>query len=167
MTSRIHPCLWFQGQAEEAVRFYLSVFPNSRLGETTRYGPAMPMPEGSVLTIEFELDGQPFTALNGDAPFAFTPALSLVVPCDTQGECDRYMDALSAQPEHEQCGWLVDRYGVSWQITPRPLMEMLKHPDAARRNRMLQAMMPMKRLDIAALQRAFDGRPADNTKEPR
>ncbi len=156
MASCIHPCLWFQGQAETAVQFYVSVFPNSRIVATTWYGPGMPMPEGSVLTIEFELDGQPFLALNGDAPFAFTPALSLVLPCDTQAEVDRYTDALSAQPEHEQCGWLVDRYGVSWQITPRPLMTMLKHPDATRRNRMLLALMPMKRLDIAALQRAFD-----------
>jgi predicted 3-demethylubiquinone-9 3-methyltransferase (glyoxalase superfamily)/predicted enzyme related to lactoylglutathione lyase len=156
MKSSIHPCLWFDRQAEEAARFYASVFPNSCIGPITRYGPGAPLPEGTVLTIGFELDGQPFTALNGGPHFGFSPAISLVVACTSQDEVDRCWSRLSARPEHERCGWLVDRYGVSWQIVPQQLMDMLQHPDAARRQRVTAALMGMGKLDIAALQQAFN-----------
>lgn len=157
MKTRIHPCLWFDRQAEEAAHFYVSVFPNSRTGVVTRYGAGMPLPEGTVLTIDFELDGQRYTGLNGGPNFSFTPAVSFVVSCTTQDEVDHYWSHLSARPEHERCGWLVDRYGMSWQIVPQQLMDMLQHPDAARRQRVTGALMEMTKLDIAALQRAFDG----------
>jgi len=153
----IHPCLWFDHQAEDAARFYTSVFPGSQLGAITRYGPGAHRPEGSVLTVDFTLSGQRFTALNGGPGFPFNPAVSLVVTCHSQAELDHYADSLSARPEQARCGWLVDRFGVSWQIVPQVLMDMLQHPEPARRHRVMAALMGMATLDITALQRAFDG----------
>lgn len=155
-TARIQPCLWFDRQAEEAARFYVSVFPNSRIGAITHYGPGAQLPEGTVLTIDFELDGQPYTALNGGPHFQFSPAISFVVRCAAQKEVDHYWKQLSAVPEQERCGWLQDRYGVSWQIVPEQLMTMLQHPDAERRQSVTMALLAMGKLDIAALQHAFD-----------
>ncbi|MBU7571815.1 MAG: VOC family protein [Hydrogenophaga sp.] len=154
--ARIQPCLWFDTQAEEAARFYVSVFPNSRIGTITRYGPGAQLPEGTVLTIDFELDGQPHTALNGGPHFRFSPAISLLVRCTSQQEVDHYWQHLSAVPEQERCGWLQDRYGLSWQVVPEQLMAQLQHPDAARRQSVTLAMLAMGKLDIAALQHAFD-----------
>jgi predicted 3-demethylubiquinone-9 3-methyltransferase (glyoxalase superfamily) len=154
--ARIQPCLWFDRQAEEAARFYVSVFPNSRIGATTHYGPGGHLPEGTVLTIDFELDGQPYTALNGGPHFQFSPAISFVVRCHSQEEVDRYWKHLSAVPEQERCGWLQDRYGLSWQIVPEQVMSMLQHPDAERRQSVTLALLAMGKLDLAALQHAFD-----------
>lgn len=153
---RTRCCLWFDTQAEEAATFYVSVFPDSRITAVTRYGPGMPMPEGTVLTVAFELDGQPYMALNGGPHFQFSPAISLVIDCESQDEIDYYWQQLSAVPEREQCGWLQDRFGLSWQVVPTQLPEMLQDPDATRRQRVLQALMAMKKLDIARLQQAFD-----------
>ena len=140
---RTQPCLWFDHQAEEAARFYVSVFPNSRIGAITHYGPRASLPEGTVLTIDFELDGQHHTALNGGPHFQFSPAISFVVRCTTQQEVDHYWTQLSAVPEQERCGWLQDRYGVSWQIVPEQLMQMLQHPDAERRQSVTVALLGM------------------------
>jgi predicted 3-demethylubiquinone-9 3-methyltransferase (glyoxalase superfamily) len=155
MKPRVHTCLWFDRQAEEVAQFYTSVFPNSRITETTRYGAASHMPEGTVLTVSFELARQTLTAINGGPQYAHTPAMSLVVTCTSQDEIDHYWAALSAVPKAEQCGWLVDRYGVSWQIVPQQVMNMLQQPNAAAKHRMLAALMQMKKLNIAALQSAF------------
>ena len=154
--SRTRTCLWFDTQAEEAVTHYVSVFPNSRVTAVTRYGTGMPLPEGTVLTVAFELDGQPYLALNGGPHFQFSPAVSLVIDCDSQDEIDHFWEQLSAEPAAEQCGWLKDRWGLSWQVVPTELPEMLQHPDPARRQRVLDALMAMKKLDIAQLQQAFD-----------
>ena len=154
--SRTRTCLWFDTQAEEAVTHYVSVFPNSRVTAVTRYGAGMPLPEGTVLTVAFELDGQPYLALNGGPNFQFSPAVSIVIDCDAQDEIDHFWEQLSADPAAEQCGWLKDRWGLSWQVVPTELPEMLQHPDPARRQRVLDALMAMKKLDIAQLQQAFD-----------
>ncbi len=153
---RTRTCLWFDTQAEEAVTHYVSVFPNSRVTAVTRYGAGMPLPQGTVLTVAFELDGQPYLALNGGPQFHFTPAVSLVIDCDAQDEIDHFWEQLSADPAAEQCGWLKDRWGLSWQVVPTELPEMLQHPDPARRQRVLGALMSMRKLDIAQLQQAFD-----------
>jgi predicted 3-demethylubiquinone-9 3-methyltransferase (glyoxalase superfamily) len=161
---KIVPCLWFDSQAEEAARFYASVFPNSKIGQITHYGKAGQeihgRPEGSVLTVEFELDGQTFTALNGGPLFRFNEAVSFQIFCETQEEVDDYWDKLSAggDPAAQQCGWLRDRFGLSWQVVPSAMMRMLSDPDAVKSQRAMAAMMQMQKLDIAALQRAFDGR---------
>lgn len=157
MPTVVHPCLWFDRQAEEAARFYVSVFPDSRVDAITRYGPRAHLPEGTVMTIDFMLAGARLTAINGGRPFAHSPALSLVVTCHSQEEVDRCWRSLSADPAQERCGWLVDRYGMSWQIVPQRLMELMQHPDAAARERLTQALMGMGKIDIAALERAFAG----------
>jgi len=145
---RITPFLWFDSNAEEAVEFYLSVFKNSRrLGEVRNTGDFRG-PKGSILTIAFELDGQTFTALNGGPMFKFTEAVSFVVRCDSQEEVDEYWSKLSAGGSEIQCGWLKDKFGLSWQIVPARLTELIKHPKA------MQAMLQMKKLDIAELERA-------------
>ena len=153
----ITPFLWFNSQAEEAANFYVSIFRNSRVSRVTRYGEGAPAPRGSVMTVEFELDGQKFTALNGGPHFTFNPAVSFVVTCDTQQELDSYWEALSAggDPKAQQCGWLADRFGLSWQIVPSILPKLLEG-DQARSNRVMQALMPMKKLDVAALKRASE-----------
>jgi predicted 3-demethylubiquinone-9 3-methyltransferase (glyoxalase superfamily) len=160
LTPRITPCLWFDGQAEEAVGLYTSVFPNSGIANVVRYGKEAAQvsgrPEGSVLTIAFQLDGQAFTALNGGPLFRFTEAISLAVNCETQQEVDHYWDRLSAGGDEkaQQCGWLKDRYGLSWQVVPALLIELLTHPDPETVRRASQAMMTMKKIDLAALRRA-------------
>jgi len=151
------PCLWFDTQAEEAANFYLSVFPRSRITGITHYGEAGPRPADMVLTVEFELDGHPFTALNGGPGFRFTPAVSFRIDCADQAEVDRYWDALTADGGQEgRCGWLEDRYGLSWQVVPRRLVELLADPDPGRAQRAMAAMMPMRRIVIADLEVAAD-----------
>lgn len=156
--SKISPCLWFDGQAEEAAHFYAAVIPDSRVDRVHRAPAAYPNGrEGDVLTVEFTVAGMPFVGLNGGPIFRFNEAISFQLHTDDQAETDRLTDALSAVPEAEQCGWVKDRFGVSWQIVPRRLRELLADPDHARAKRAMQAMMVMKRLDIAALERAADG----------
>jgi predicted 3-demethylubiquinone-9 3-methyltransferase (glyoxalase superfamily) len=158
---KIIPCLWFNNQAEEAAHFYASIFPNSKIGKTDRYDAASAevsgQPEGSVLTVEFELDGNPFLGLNGGPLFKFSEATSFMVECNDQAEIDHYWSRLSAVPESEQCGWLKDQFGVSWQIVPKRLNELLRDPDKAKAARAMQAMLQMKKLDIAELDRAAQG----------
>jgi predicted 3-demethylubiquinone-9 3-methyltransferase (glyoxalase superfamily) len=154
---RITPCLWFDSQAEEAANFYVAIFPNSKITQVSRYGDGGPGPKGSVMTIGFALDGQSFTGLNGGPVFKFNEAISLVVHCETQAEVDHYWEKLSAGGKEVQCGWLKDKYGVSWQIVPNALIEMATGGDPAKTQRMMAAMMKMVKLDIAALKRAYDG----------
>ena len=161
---KIAPCLWFDHQAEEAARFYTSIFPNSRILEITKYGRAgfeiHTRPAGSVMTVAFELDGQLFTALNGGPVFKFNEAISLQVLCDSQQEIDAYWERLTegGDPKAQQCGWLKDRYGVSWQIDANALHEMLRDPDPEKSGRVMEAMLKMKKIDIAALERAYAGK---------
>jgi len=155
---RITPFLWFDGQAEEAANQYVAIFPNSRITSITRYGDAGPGPKGSVMTIGFELDGLPFTALNGGPMFKFTEALSLVVHCETQAEVDHYWDGLIAGGgSPSQCGWLKDRFGLSWQVVPNALIELLQDKGPARSQRVMQAMLQMSRIDIGKLRAAHSG----------
>ncbi|MGZ5199053.1 MAG: VOC family protein [Telluria sp.] len=161
--SRIAPCLWFAGQDEEAAQFYTSVFPNSRVVSVSRYPAAGQevhrQAPGTVLTVAFELDGAPFTALNGPPIFQFTEAVSLQVYCDTQDEIDYYWSRLGEGGDEaaRQCGWLKDRYGLSWQVVPRALETWMVDPDPRKMERVFMAIMPMKKLDIAQLQRAYAG----------
>ena len=153
---KITPFLWFDSQAEEAARFYTSIFPNSRIVSTTRYGEGAPMPKGGVMTVVFELDGQRFIALNGGPLFKFNEAISFSVDCKTQQEVDEYWAKLTAGGQESQCGWLKDKYGLSWQIVPTVLGELLSDPDPKKAKRAMQAMLKMKKLDVAALKRAHD-----------
>ncbi len=151
---KITPFLWFDGKAEEAMNFYVSIFKNSKAGKLRRYGEAGPGPKGSVMSAEFQLEGQDFIALNGGPMFTFSPAISLFVNCKTQQEVDELWDKLSAGGEKQMCGWLKDRYGVSWQIIPTALGEMLSDPDPAISQSVMKAMMRMKKIDIEGLQQA-------------
>jgi len=153
---KITPFLWFDNQAEEAVNFYTSIFKNSKVGNVTRYGEAGPGPAGSVLTASFELEGLEFTALNGGPHFKFTEAISLHVSCESQEEVDYYWEKLSDGGQIQQCGWLKDRFGMSWQIVPTALHRLLNDPDPQKANRVMHAMLQMKKLDIAGLQKAYD-----------
>ena len=153
---RITPCLWFDGQAEEAANFYVSVFENSRITAVSRYGDAGPGPKGSVMTIGFELDGQAFTGLNGGPQFKFTEAISLIVNCETQAELDRYWEKLSAGGQEVQCGWLKDKFGLSWQIVPTALWELVQDKDPVKSQRVMAALMQMTKLDIAKLKQAYE-----------
>jgi len=159
---RITPFLWFDDQAEEAVRLYTSVFPHSKVLSTVRYGKegaqASGQREGSVMTVAFQLDGQDFTALNGGPHFRFNEAISLVVNCQSQAEVDHYWSRLSegGDEQAQQCGWLKDRYGVSWQVVPTALPELLGQPDPEKARRVMQAMLGMKKLDVEALRRAAE-----------
>jgi predicted 3-demethylubiquinone-9 3-methyltransferase (glyoxalase superfamily) len=163
VTHRIVPCLWFADQAEEAARFYIEIFPNSRIRTIVRYGTAgyevHQRPSGSVMTVDFELDGSPFTALNGGPIFTFNEAVSLQIFCETQEEIDHYWDRLTAggDPQAQQCGWLKDRFGLSWQVVPQGMEEMLKDPESAGGKRAMDAMLKMKKVDVAELQRAYAG----------
>ncbi|MFC5698917.1 VOC family protein [Pseudomonas sp. GCM10022186] len=166
MNKRIHaitPCLWFDDQAEAAANFYIGIFPNSKITAISHYGEAGKeihgKEPGSVLTVNFELDGQAFTALNGGPIFTFTEAVSFQVHCETQDEVDHYWERLSAGGDDnaKQCGWLKDRYGLSWQVVPAALVAMLTDPDTASAQRVFTAMLQMKKLDIAALKKAFAG----------
>jgi len=151
---KITPFLWFDTEGEEAARFYTSVFPNSRILDVARYGKAGPRPEGMVMTVSFELDGQQFVALNGGPEFTFNEAVSFQVNCATQHEVDEYWSKLSAGGEEGPCGWLKDRFGVSWQIVPTRLEELLADPDPEKSERAMRAMLGMKKLDIPALEQA-------------
>ncbi|MDK1472494.1 VOC family protein [Streptomyces sp. 549] len=150
-------CLWFDGQAEEAVRHYVSVFEDSRVGETVRMPEGGPGPAGTVLTVEFELNGQKFVALNGGPQFTFNEAVSFQIPCADQAEVDYYWDRLTDGGEESMCGWLKDRFGVSWQVVPTPFTAMLRDPDPAKARRATEAMMTMRKLDLAALEKAYAG----------
>ncbi len=160
---KITPCLWFDGQAEEAVQFYTSIFKESRIGKISRYGKEgfeiHGKAEGTVMVIEFELAGRTFTALNGGPDFQFNEAVSFQVLCDTQAEVDEYWEKLGAggDPHAQQCGWLKDRYGVSWQIVPKALGEYMSDPDQARTERVMKALLQMKKIDLETLRRAYDG----------
>ena len=156
--SGITPCLWLDGNAEEAAKFYTALFPDSRVDRVQRAPGDYPSGKaGSVLMVEFTLMGQSFMGLNGGPLFKFNEAVSFQIPVETQAEVDRLSDALSAVPEAEQCGWVKDRYGLSWQIVPRQLTRLIGDADATRAKRAFDAMMRMKRIDIAALERAADG----------
>jgi predicted 3-demethylubiquinone-9 3-methyltransferase (glyoxalase superfamily) len=150
----ISPCLWFDTEGEEAASFYTSIFPNSRILEVTRYGSAGPRPEGMVMTVSFELDGQELVALNGGPDFTFNEAVSFQVPCEDQEEVDRYWNALSDGGEQGPCGWLKDRFGLSWQVFPTRLSELLADPDREKSQRVMQAMLAMKKIDVGELERA-------------
>lgn len=154
---RISPCLWFDHQAEEAVNFYLSIFKNAKIKSTTRFGEAGPGPKGSVMVIAFELDGVELIALNGGPIFKFNEAVSLSISCQSQSEVDYYWNKLTAGGTESQCGWLKDKYGVSWQVVPLALTELMASSDAPRVKRMTEAMFKMKKLDIATLEKAFNG----------
>ena len=159
----ITPCLWFDNQAEDAAKFYTGIFPDSRIGSVTRYGKEgyeiHRQPAGTVLTVSFELNGQPFTALNGGPVFTFTEAVSFQINCETQEEIDHYWNRLTegADEKAQQCGWLKDKFGLSWQVVPTVLPEMLKDPDPARAGRTAKAMLQMKKFDIVELKRAYAG----------
>ncbi|MEZ5920071.1 MAG: VOC family protein [Parvularculaceae bacterium] len=156
--STITPCLWFDGNAEEAANFYTSLFPKSRIDAIHRSPSDTPSGKaGDVITVEFTLMGRPFVGLNGGSIFKFNEAISLQIPVDTQAEADRLANALSAVPESEICGWVKDRYGLSWQILPRQLSELLYGKDTVRAKRAFDALMKMKRIDFAALERAAEG----------
>ncbi len=156
---KISPCLWFDANAEEAMNFYLSIFKNSKVLSVMRYGEAGPGPKGSVMAVSFLLDGTEIMALNGGPHFQITPAISLFVKCETQAEVDYFWEKLLAGGgKTQQCGWLTDRFGVSWQIVPTVLGEMLQDKDAAKSQRAMQAMLGMVKLDIAALKKAYEGR---------
>jgi predicted 3-demethylubiquinone-9 3-methyltransferase (glyoxalase superfamily) len=150
-------CLWFDNQAEEAVNFYVSLFPGSSIGSISRYGEAGPGEPGSVLTITFRMHGQDFMALNGGPVYTFTPAISFIVSCETQAEVDRYWQALTAGGQEVQCGWLVDRFGLSWQIVPTALGELMSDPDPEKVRRVTEAMLKIVKLDIAGLRKAYAG----------
>lgn len=163
VTKAITPCLWFDNQAEDAAKLYVSVFPNSRIGEVTRYGKAgqevHQQKPGTVMTVAFELAGQPFTGLNAGPVFKFTEAISFQILCDTQKEVDHYWGKLSegGDPKAQQCGWLKDKFGLSWQVVPRILPELLTNPDPEKAARAMNAMLQMKKFDIAELKRASVG----------
>ena len=155
---KITPFLWFDGQAEEAMHFYTSVFKNSRVGSIQRYGDAGPGPKGSVMSCTFELEGMEFVALNGGPHFTFTPAISFFVNCETQQEVDELWEKLSEGGEKNSCGWLKDKYGVSWQIIPTTLGKLLQDPDPVKSTRVMKAMLTMHKIDIEALKRAYENR---------
>lgn len=151
---KITPFLWFDTEAEEAARFYVSIIKNAKMGHISRYGDAGPGPKGSVMTVSFELEGLPFTALNAGPNYHFTPAISFFVNCTSQAEVDELWDKLSAGGATQQCGWLTDRYGLSWQIIPVTLMELMSDPDPAKSRRVMQAMLQMTKIDVAKLKQA-------------
>jgi predicted 3-demethylubiquinone-9 3-methyltransferase (glyoxalase superfamily) len=160
---KITPCLWFDDQAEPAAKFYTGIFKNSRINQVSRYGEAgreaHGKPPGTVMTVEFELEGQAFTALNGGPIFKFNEAVSLQINCETQAEVDHYWEKLTAGADvnAQQCGWLKDRYGLSWQVVPGVLIEMMTDPDTKKSGRVMEAMLQMKKIDIAGLKRAYAG----------
>ena len=155
---KITPFLWFDDNAEEAIKFYTSIFKNSKIGKVTRYGEAGPGPKGSVMTATFELHGQEFVALNGGPHFKFTEAISFVVNCETQEEVDELWEKLSRGGKKVECGWLKDKFGLSWQIVPTILPKLLSDPDPAKSQRVMKEMLTMKKLDIARLKKASEGK---------
>jgi predicted 3-demethylubiquinone-9 3-methyltransferase (glyoxalase superfamily) len=155
---KITPNLWFENQAEEAAEFYTSIFKNSRITGVSRYGEAGPRPAGSVMVVEFELDGQQFLALNGGPEFQFTEAISFVINCESQEEVDYMWERLTDGGEESMCGWLKDRYGVSWQVVPTALHALLSEPDPEKASRIMEAFFQMRRIDLPRLERAREGR---------
>lgn len=155
---KITPFLWFDNHAEEAVKFYTSIFKNSKIVSIMRYGEAGPGPKGTVMTVTFQLDGQEFVALNGGPHFKFTEAISFVINCKTQEEVDHFWGKLSEGGEESRCGWLKDKYGVSWQVVPTALVEMLGDKDAEKSKRVMQAMVKMDKIEIKALKQAYEQR---------
>jgi predicted 3-demethylubiquinone-9 3-methyltransferase (glyoxalase superfamily) len=153
---KITPCLWFDTQGEEAAAFYTSIFPNSRIVDVARYGAAGPREAGTVMVVKFELDGQEFVALNGGPDFTFDEAISFQIACADQDEVDRYSEALTDGGEQGPCGWVKDRFGLSWQVVPARLIELIGDPDAARGQRAMAAMLEMRKIDIAAVEAAAD-----------
>jgi predicted 3-demethylubiquinone-9 3-methyltransferase (glyoxalase superfamily) len=153
---KITPFLWFDGKAEEAAKFYVSIFKNSRIMDITRYGEAGPGPKGSAMTVRFELDGQEFIGLNGGPQYKFTEAVSFSVDCKTQEEVDDFWEKLSEGGEQGQCGWLKDKYGLSWQVNPTVLSQMLSDPDPEKSKRVVEAMLRMKKIDIKRLRQAYE-----------
>lgn len=153
--TKITPFLWFDTQAEEAAKFYVSLFKNSKIVKITRYGEAGPGPAGSVMTVDFELDGQRLIALNGGPHFKFNEAISFSIDCKTQSEVDEFWNRLSEGGEESQCGWLKDKYGLSWQVNPTILGVLLSDPDPEKAKRVMGAMLKMKKIDIAALEKAY------------
>jgi predicted 3-demethylubiquinone-9 3-methyltransferase (glyoxalase superfamily) len=154
---KITPFLWYDGKAEEAVNFYVSIFKNSKVVSMARYGDAGPGPKGSVMTAAFQLEGQDFVALNGGPQYKFTPAISFVVSCETQEEVDDLWEKLSAGGRKDRCAWLTDKFGMSWQIVPTILSKLLQDKDPEKARRVMQAMLQMDKIDIARLQEAYDG----------
>ena len=153
----ITPCLWFDDKAEEAANFYVSIFKNAKITSVSRYGDAGPRPKGTVMVVTFELDGDKFMALNGGPLFTFSEAVSFVVKCATQQEVDHFWNKLSAGGKPGRCGWLKDKYGLSWQIVPTALEELMTGPDAAKSSRVMQALLKMDKLDIQGLRKAYQG----------
>jgi predicted 3-demethylubiquinone-9 3-methyltransferase (glyoxalase superfamily) len=156
VVQKITPCLWFDTEAEEAVSFYTSLFKNSRILDVSRYGDAGPRPAGTVMTVSFELEGQEFTALNGGPEFTFNEAVSFQVNCETQEEVDEFWNSLSEGGEEGPCGWLKDRYGLSWQIIPIALNQLLSDPDPERSQKAMKAMLEMGKIDVEVLKRAVE-----------
>jgi predicted 3-demethylubiquinone-9 3-methyltransferase (glyoxalase superfamily) len=154
---KITPFLWFDGKAEEAANFYVSIFKNSKIDHVSRYGEAGPGPKGSVMIVTFQVEGQSFTALNGGPQYKFTPAISLFVNCEDQSEVDHLWDKLSAGGYPQQCGWLTDKYGITWQIIPRALMELMQDKDPVKSQRVFKAMMQMIKINVETLKRAYRG----------
>lgn len=154
---KITPFLWFDGRAEEAATFYTSLFNNSKIGKVTRYGEGAPAPKGTAMSVEFQLDGQDFVALNGGPMYKFSPAISFFVKCETQPEIDHFWDKFSEGGAPQQCGWITDKFGVSWQIVPPVLGEMLGDEDSAKSKRVMEAMLRMVKLDIRKLKDAYAG----------
>ncbi len=154
---KITPFLWFDDQAEEAANFYVSVFKNGKIIEVSRYGDDESLPGGKVMTVSFELEGQRFVGLNGGPRFSFSEAVSFVVDCETQEEVDYYWERLTEGGEESMCGWLKDKYGLSWQIVPKALMELMSDEDEEKATRVRNAMLQMRKIDVPALQRAYDG----------
>lgn len=157
MPQTLTACLWFDGKAEEAMNFYLSIFRNAKIGSVSRYGESGPGQKGTVMVANFRINGQDFMGLNGGPMYSFTPAISLAVPCDTQGEVDYLWDSVGEGGAPNRCGWVTDKFGVSWQIVPRALGQLMSDKDAAKSGRVMKAMLGMAKIDIAALQRAYDG----------
>ena len=158
MQQKITPCLWFDTQAEEAANFYTSIFKNSQIIEVQRYGEAGPGPAGSAMVVEFEIEGQRYQALNGGPEFHFTEAISLSIDCADQAEVDYLWERLTDGGEESMCGWLKDRYGLSWQVVPRDLPKLLSDPDPEKSGRVMQAMLKMKKINVHALREAYEGR---------
>jgi len=153
---KITPFLWFESKAEEAMNFYVSIFKNSKVGSVTRYGEAGPGPEGTVMIATFQIEGQDFIALNGGPQFTFNPAISFVVNCETQEEVDHFWEKLSAGGRPNRCGWLTDKFGLSWQIVPTILPKLMRDKDPGKSQRVMKAMMQMDKIDIKILQQAYD-----------
>lgn len=155
---KIRPFLWYDGKAEEAAKFYTSIFKNSKLGTVRRYGPGGPVPEGSVMSVEFQIEGREYVAFNGGPQFPFTPAISLFVRCETQEEVDTLWEKLLEGGRTSRCGWLQDKFGLSWQIIPSALGKLMSDPDPQKSGRVMKAMLQMEKIDIEALQRAYDNK---------